>query len=116
MGLIRQPGGDRVLGAVVTQDPRPDVRVSAARAMARYPTRASVGALIRALGDKDIAVQRRVLLSLESITYQQLGDQPGPWQEHLQTHLGAYPDNVDEALRAQERRRPPPPKRWYQIF
>ena len=116
VGEIRQDGGDTILAGVLADDPEPDVRVAAAGALERYPTGRSVAALVRSLGDKDIAVRRRARLSLESITAQRLGDEPAPWRQHLQSNLDEYPESLDEALRAQQRRRPTPPKRWYYLY
>jgi len=116
VGDVCQPGGDDLLAGVLQDDPEPDVRLSAAEALAHYPTRRSVQELIRALGDKDIAVQRRARLSLKSITDEDLGQQPTPWHRHLQSHLDAYPEDLTQALAAQRARHTAPAPKWHYLY
>ena len=115
VGAVRQPGGVDLLAGVLKDDPKADVRLAAAEALARYPTRRSIRALIPGLSDKDIATRRRVRLSLESITAQQLGDQPEPWRKHLQAHLDDFPDHLDVAI-AFQRARQTPARKWYWLW
>lgn len=66
----------------VTEE-EPEVRAEASLALAQYRERKVIQALIAALGDSRLAVNRNALISLRTLTGQDLGYDRGVWLEWL---------------------------------
>jgi HEAT repeats len=70
--------------AKLLSEPEAEVRVQAASALGQYPQRKVLQALIAALDDSDLSVNRAALVSLRTLTGQDLGLDHTAWLEWLE--------------------------------
>ncbi|MBA4039616.1 MAG: hypothetical protein C0468_04720 [Planctomyces sp.] len=70
---------ERQAGDQTTGEAEPDIRAEACTALGQYRQPRVFQALVAALLDEQLVVQRAAQRSLETLTGQGLGDEPGPW-------------------------------------
>lgn len=77
----RQAGGPAggPAGGQTVGEPEADIRAEACTALGQYRQPRVFQALVAALLDEQLVVQRAAQRSLETLTGQELGDEPGPW-------------------------------------
>jgi hypothetical protein len=87
----------RVLEGILTSDSDRDVRMAAARALARSRDPIAVRALGTALDDTDPAMQYRAMASLRESTGKDLGSDVERWRQYVKT--GKVPEDQSLAQR-----------------
>ena len=96
----------------VRSDSSRDVRREAAKGLSRFPDDEVVEQLLALLGDSDSDVVVASCRSLERISGQKLGAQPGAWQEWYQSRTSIpapEPDEFGRRLEKQETETPAEP-------
>lgn len=84
-GEQRTREGLQALARVLANDTDQDVRMSAVRQLANYRDAEAYQALGHALGDRDPAMQRLAMNSLENASGKHLGNNAAAWQEFIAT-------------------------------
>ncbi len=72
-----------LLAGILKNDPDQDVRLAAARGLGQTKDQRAIAALGDALTESDPAMQRRAVLSLETITGKDLGNNVDRWQKYV---------------------------------
>jgi hypothetical protein len=90
-----------VLAGLLGGDVDADVRLAAARALGEGKDPAAVAALGRALEDTDPAMQYRAVLSLQTVTGKDFGNDVNQWRQYVkgETPKPAQPVSIAERLR-----------------
>jgi len=85
------PEAVTILSEALASDTNVDVRLAAARALGQTRDHRAVASLGQALEDRDPAMQRRAVESLEQVTGEDLGNDVNRWRTYVKT--GTPPSN-----------------------
>ena len=86
IGSLEQLPADSSLSrlqAILMDDSNTDVRLAAARSIGEFSGEQAITAVAVALDDKDPALQRRVMQSLEKISGEPLGTDRAAWEQYV---------------------------------